>query len=291
GPTEDVVELAVYSFGALSVTYSFPLQGELDDLVTTSDSLYDDEVLFNDARTRAQELLDTFGRTVTKPALSDIVEDYIIYHLRPGTVTPAQLLADHRSLTARILRAEQGLLSEHEIQNALSNTLAYGPDEVAIVDWLGAILLGADMEDEKNVLELANVELLELRFLDAKLEEGVDSAYDLLERSRRAWWAFALRSRELERLGRMQADSTILLEGSDNALKLVGEDYLARFYGQASDKLHFSGWEASIDRKLRILESIYSQLSDIAAHRRSELLEWIIVLLISVEIALYFLGR
>ncbi|MEZ4652179.1 MAG: hypothetical protein R3E12_00835 [Candidatus Eisenbacteria bacterium] len=126
---------------------------------------------------------------------------------------------------------------------------------------MGAILLGADMEDEKNVLELANVELLELA---RDVEEGVDSAYDLLERSRRAWWAFALRSRELERLGRMQADSTILLEGSD-ALKLVGRTIWPASTGKRASKLHFSGWEASIDRKLRILESIYSQLSDIAA--------------------------
>lgn len=290
GRTEDVVEISVYPFGALSVTYTFLIGGDLADLVTTSDYLYDDEILFSDARARAAELLETLGTTVSKPGLSEIVEDYILYHLYPEGVTPSLLLEEHRRLTARILRAEQGLLSDHEIQNALSTTLAYGPTEVAIVDWLAAILLGSDMEDEKNVLELANVELLELRFLDAMLGEGVDDAYNLLERSRRARWAFALRSRELERLGRMQADSTILFEGSDNALKLVGEDYLARFYTEVGEKLHFSGWEATIERKLRILESIYSQLSDIAAHRRSEALEWIIVVLIVVDIIIYFLG-
>jgi len=290
GRTEEAVELSLYSFGALSVTYTFMIGGDLADLVTTSDYLYDDEILLADARVRAAELLDTLGDTVSKPGLSEIVEDYILYHLHPDGITPSVLLEDQRRLTARILRAEQGILSESEIQNALSTALSYGPNEVAIVDWLAAILLGSDMDDEKNMLELANVELMELRFLDSMLEEGVDHAYELLERSRRARWAFALRSRELERLGRMQADSTILLEGSDNALKLVGEDYLARFYTQVGEKLHFAGWEASIDRKLRILESIYSQLSDVAAHRRSEALEWIIVLLIAVDIVIYFVG-
>ena len=145
------------------------------------------------------------------------------------------------------------------------------------------------MEDERRVLELTTVELVELRFLDGRLEQRLDEAYGLLARSRRPWFGLAPRSKEVERLARFQADSAILHENSDNALKLLGDDYLARLYELASERFHFAAWDTAIERKLATLESIYSKISDLAARRRAELLEWIIIALFVVDIVLYFL--
>jgi uncharacterized Rmd1/YagE family protein len=41
-------------------------------------------------------------------------------------------------------------------------------------------------------------------------------------------------------------------------------------------------------RKLQTLESIYGKMSDRAGTRRMELLEWIIIVLIAISIALSF---
>ena len=69
-----------------------------------------------------------------------------------------------------------------------------------------------------------------------------------------------------------------------NALKLVGDQYLARVYAFASSRFHLAQWDASITRKLQTLDGIYAKMADRAASRRMELLEWIIIILIAASI-------
>ena len=83
-------------------------------------------------------------------------------------------------------------------------------------------------------------------------------------------------------LGNLYA--AMLFEGVDNALKLVGDPYLARVYQRACQRLHHGDWDASIFRKLSALESIHDKLANQLSDRRIEFLEIIIILLIAVEI-------
>src|SRR5439155_1339973 len=92
-------------------------------------------------------------------------------------------------------------------------------------------------------------------------------------------------------IGQLQVDNAVLFEGVNNALKLLGDQYLARVYRLVSDRFHLAEWDASILRKLQSLESIYQKLSDEAANRRTETLEWIVIVLIAVEILIPFVPR
>ncbi len=47
-------------------------------------------------------------------------------------------------------------------------------------------------------------------------------------------------------------------------------------------------WDATIIRKLETLDGIYSKISDLVSARRMELMEWIVIVLIAVEIILPF---
>ena len=128
-----------------------------------------------------------------------------------------------------------------------------------------------------------------MRYLDEQLDNDLDQSYDAL--SRYNWGRFRLRSSphaDLRRIAQMQVDSAVLFEGVNNALKLLGDQYLARVYRLASQRFHLEEWDASILRKLHILESIYNKISDQAATWRLELLEWIVILLIAVSIILPF---
>lgn len=291
GAAHSRAELAValYSFGAASVCYELPFELELEELVARSELLYDNATLLDDARTHARELLTRLGDAVRDAELAPEVEDYVVHRFDPPGPHLSDLEGDERARLARILRAEPGALSRQEVENALEGLISYGPDEMVLVDWFAALLAGADVEDELAVLELATVELVELRFLDGRLERRLDEAYGLLARARTRFAGLAKRSHELERLARFQADSAILHENFDNALKLLGDDYLARLYETCSERFHFGAWDAAIERKLATLESIYAKLSDEAARRRGELLEWIIILLFLLDIALIFL--
>ena len=92
-------------------------------------------------------------------------------------------------------------------------------------------------------------------------------------------------------MGQLQVENAVLFEGVNNALKLLGDQYLARVYRLVSERFHLAEWDASILRKIQTLESIYQKLADQAANRRTEVLEWIVIVLIAAEIAIPFLPR
>jgi len=53
-------------------------------------------------------------------------------------------------------------LTEQEVREATVRSLSFGRDDLAIIDWNAAVLVGEEMDDVQAVLEFANVELLDL---------------------------------------------------------------------------------------------------------------------------------
>lgn len=288
--TEGPVEIVIWEFGAATINYQIPIDGRLDELVSLSDLLWDNHELSQDARRRADQLLRAIKDAVDKPELGQRLEDYVVFELRLPEKNPvSELWTRHAAVTASILRAEPGPLSEQEVADALNLRCAYVPDEVVLIDWFAALLVGDDMEDERLVLELTVAELLELRTLDEQLDRGVDEAYAVLTR-KKSWLAsLSTRGPDLERVARLQADAAVLFEGVDNALKLLGDQYLARLYRVASDRFHLQHWDAAIERKLRVLDGIYEKLATRASSRRFEMLEIVIIVLIAISSVTPFL--
>jgi uncharacterized Rmd1/YagE family protein len=84
-------------------------------------------------------------------------------------------------------------------------------------------------------------------------------------------------------------DSAVLFEGVNNAIKLIGDQYLARVYRLAAKRFHLAERDEAIERKLRTLESLYDKMANEAAARRMEILEWIVIILIAVSIVIPFM--
>jgi hypothetical protein len=290
--TRGQVEAVLYDFGAVSVTYSVPISGGLDELIGLSEHLYENPELLGDSRRRVEGLLAAFGPAVQKRRIADFVESYAIFEvpLLDPPCTPAELVDAEAQTLAGILRSERETLSAEEVADALANRISFGLEDVAVIDWDGAFLLGREMDDVRAVLEFANVELLEMRYLDQQLDDALDEAYETM--SRRRWRRVGRPSADradLHRIAQLQVDGAILFEGVNNALKLLGDQYLARVYRLVSRRFHLAEWDASILRKLETLESIYQKMSGLGANRRMEILEWIIILLIAVSIVIPFL--
>lgn len=288
--TTETVSVVLYDFGAACVTYSVPLCGPLGDLLDLSDALYDNAALLRDSRQRAERLLETIRPAVKKPGVTGSVEDYVIYQVErwADAADLDDLIAAFAQPLAQVLRGEGGPLSPQEVQDALSQRISFGPHDAAIIDWSAAILFDAEAEDVRAVLEFANVELLEMRYLDDQLDDALEESAQIV--GRRGWrppLVGRLRH-ELRRLAELQMDAALLFEEVNNALKLIGDQYLARVYRVAAQRLHLADWDASILRKLQTLESVYAKLSDHQTNRRMEVLEWIIIILIAISIILPF---
>ena len=287
--TTNTVEMMIYDFGAVSVTYNIALKGPLSDLLGLSDELYDNAALLQDARYRVNQLTDMIKLAVTGFKISEIVEDYAIYQVQEiaPRVEWSRLLAENSHQLAQILRAELHHLSDQEVEEALDCRISYGSDDVVIMDWNAAILFDTDADDVRAILEYTNVELLELRYLDGQLDDALEESYRTL--TQRTWERRLLlksQTNDLRRIAELQVNGALLFEGVNNALKLIGDQYLARVYRSASRRMHLNNWEANVFRKLQTLESMYDKIADHGAQRRMELLEWIIIILIAVSIAI-----
>jgi len=290
--TTGFVDAVLYDFGAISVAYQIPLSGPLSRLVRLSEDLYDSDSLLADSRRRVEQLLGTVAGAVTRARIADFVEPYCIFEIGEFTppCPPAALYTTYAHEVAQILRAERQPLSQQEVDDAIGYHISFGPDDVAVIDWDVALVADRDAEDLRAVLEFANVELLEMRYLDQQLDDALDESYDALSRTSR-FGLFRSTRAELRRVGRLQVDNALLFEGVNNALKLLGDQYLARVYRLVSSRFHLAEWDASILRKLETIESIYQKVSDQAANRRIEALEWIVIALIALEIVLPSVSR
>ncbi len=94
----------------------------------------------------------------------------------------------------------------------------------------------------------------------------------------------------MEKIAQLQVDNALLFESVNNALKLLGDQYMARVYTNAAKRFHLADWDASILRKLSTLESIYDKITERVASQRMELLEWIIIVLIALSIVVTLPG-
>lgn len=287
--TDPAVDLVLYDFGAASVAYRLPVTGGLEELYSASISLRRSELLRQDARARVEALLQSISAAVQRQSVAGFTEDYTIIGSREGSgaVPAAAFCEQHADRIAQILRPDAGTLSPEEVTNATEVRISFGPSDMTIVDWDAAFVLDPDPEDVQAVLEFANVQLLEMRWLDLQLDDAIERSYQLLVR-RRGWRSVMPSSlaADLNQVAELQLESAVLLERVSNALKVFGEEYLARIYRLAAGRFQLSELDATITRKLATIESIYQKLTDRANSARMEVLEWVVIILIASEIVL-----
>ncbi len=290
--TRNQVELVLFEFGVISVAYRIETQGPFEGLLQLSDHLYDNEALTEHSRTCVRQLLDLLGPAVVEADAVARPEDYAIYQVRswePGLKID-EIAEGFGSQASQILRSEREPLSADEVRDAQACRISYTPDDMTLIDWNGSIIFDDQAEDVIELLEFVNAQLAEIRYLDDRLDEAMNVAYEALKGSKRLLFFLPGGiSRNLRRVAEMQADNAILFEGVSNAVKLIGDQYLARVHRLASQRFHMAQWEASIARKLETLDGIYQRISEQAASVRMEILEWIIIILIAVSIVMPFL--
>lgn len=293
--TEQPVEMLIYDFGAVLLTYRLPLPASLAELTDLSAELYEHADLEADARQRVRRVMEAIRSSIERPAFSEAVEDYAVFAVTgwQSDATPVELLNANRRRIAGIIEAEDSALSEEQARRSTDGVMSYSPDDLAVIDWNAAMLFDPEPDDVIAVLQHANVELLELRILDQELDAILDHADETLATlgQSRLWPAF-MTSRMLRRLASVQTDAAVMFEGVNNAIKLLGNQYLARLYRLAASRMDLPAWQASVQRKLVATEGLYQKMSDVTSSRRLETLEWVIIALITLSLLLPFVeGR
>jgi hypothetical protein len=279
-------ELSIFDFGALSLALRFPVRLDPEAMLELAGDLAEPADLAAAARLVIAPWLDRIRPAVIGFEASDLSEEYVVFEVADSR---ADWLEHHAAWIAGLVRLEAGQLSAEEVREATRRSISYSPDDLVVLDWAAGFVADRDCAETLQVVEFANVQLLEFRHIDDRLDDRLEAAYRLIRPERRPSWprlpwrthAGALRSvRELE------IEATSLFERADNALKLIGDQYLSRVFDLASARFHLDEWQQSIRRKLDTVGDVYDLLVQQAGGTRMELLEVIVVLLIALEIVL-----
>ena len=229
------------------------------------------------------------GAALVRPEESKVQEDYLIgvVHGFDRALTAAAL-QDSVDLVP-LLSGEQRPLSDSARQDLLRQRFSYYTDDLVVLTWDRAFIYeprgGSDVLD---VLEVANAQLLEMRYYDELLDDELPRMYDLVAKARRRRTLLASRrfADLARRLHTLVAEVTELTERVDNALQVTEDVYLARIYAAALELFRVPAVNAAVERKLAIIRDTYSALYDESSASRTELMEFLIIVLIMAEIVI-----
>lgn len=287
GAVHTAAEATVFDFAAVSAALHIPFQLSREGLSRLAGQLVEPTFLVQKARAALLPLHRQLLPAIHKPLWADdLGEEFIVFQFP----TPAPRADTCAAWLAGLVRLESAPLSTEEVAEALRLHISYSPEDLFIADWAAAVLFDRDCDETLQVIEFANMQLLEFRHIDNRLDDTLTRASALTALAGQAWLPFWRSGfRPLRTLGALKVEANGLFERTENVLKLVGDQYLARVYRLLSARFHLQEWEDSIQRKLEVGEGVYQVLSDQAATYRTEVLEVIVIILILLEIVLALL--
>jgi len=184
---------------------------------------------------------------------------------------------------------DAGPLATRQIEELVGEAISYYGSDLVLLDWNAALIFDREWQDTVAVLEELNVRLVELRFLDLRLDRALGKFSVEVYRppfgSLRAPHRTAIRA-----LSELTVETLRLSEQVQNALKLIPDVYLARVHRRGAARLGLPAWEAMVRAKLEAVRQLITVLSERASVRRAEAMELAIILLIALEIALALFG-
>jgi len=284
----------VYDYGVISVLYKLPIAPgtSLVELVPLAEELVVEPTpaLDQAARHDAEELARALANALERPHTWEGLESYQVFFIRRfegGPVQAQELLA--RAPVPELLLGETSAvpLSPEERQEVLSHHFSYLEDDLAVLHWNSALVVEpSGVQDIPDLLEFATAHLLELRYYDALLDRELHRIYDEIEAG-----GSPVANILTRRYRKLQRDTAALLlelsemiERLENAVKIVGDFYLARLYLAAVRRFRLPAWQESVLRKQKLVADVNDLTGEAADTSRAELLEIAVIALIVLEI-------
>lgn len=285
------VSATVFDFGAASISFRCSLLSDntslpLHKLPQFSRDLFESNIE-SIAWEQANALMERIKHAIKRPALSSMMEDYYVFVIEQTneTLSAAQWLEQQKATLAQVMRFEIEPLSAEQQREVTSKPISYYENDLAVIDWNATVLVDTDYSDTLNVLELMNVEFLEARYIDAELDKRLEVYESIAQRQPR--WTLPLLNpyrQTIQELATLRIEAALLSERVENALKLIGDLYLARIHTAVTERFNLAAWDEAISRKLDIIGNLYQIMTDRINNRQGQTLELIIILLILIEI-------
>jgi hypothetical protein len=283
----------VYEVGVVSITIRAAFAREsLAELILLHTPVLDDGRSLDDlARGQCANIRQRVADALIRPGPDIETEGYTVFCLTDlaGARDANRWLADQqRNVAGLLTQTSSERLSEAQVAEALRLRRSFENTDLVVIDWDAALVVELDgsAEDIISVLEVANLQLEEFRWMDRSLDRYLERAYSDLGRRRRAFGAATAVLRSLRQL---RIDLTKLADEVTHITKFVGDWHLARIYLLARERFHLDQWRSSFDQRLGVLYRLYTMTRGDLYDRRMLLLEAIIVVFFALDLLLLLL--
>ncbi len=276
-PKQLIVGEETYKIGQQNVR--FQLRGYQPDILLVQTTIEVDNLFHKGIFTLEKQSFEHSYRII-KEYGGDLLfsEEYSVFAVTNYTGEPEQFLT-HKDIIASLLKSEELLtLDPQEVHYTLSSRIKYADNDLSIIDWDGAFLFDptGDIDEDLELLTLANLQLLRHRVLDHQIDirlarmaelvhnipiKGFVSSRELGEKMKET---MEIRMVSISELQRLERD-----------VKLIGDWYSARFYELAAAKFKIEEWRKAIRGKLESLEDAYSVVVENFTVSAKHQAEWV----------------
>ena len=292
-------EVKFYDYGVLSVVFELPFTGGWSKLAGLASRWVWDVDFVAEATQIVRDKIARAAAAIVKPYQEWLSEDYLIFHIREikggdigGSPSVSELIQQHGSRIAQVVRGDTGQLAESECNEVLQSRISYYANDLAVIGWNAAFVYdsASGAETAIQLLEYANSQLLEFRHYDDLLTEELERVYTLLDEGTGilARWRLA---RSATRLHTVLLDVAELTEHADNAIKFLSDMFSARLYKLAALKVGVPDYKDLVTQKVHTAEELYRFMVDQFNQSRAFFLELTVVIILVIELIYLFRGK
>ncbi len=187
-----------------------------------------------------------------------------------------EFVTKNRYTLARFIRGVEKEIDKIDANEILVSEVTYSNDDIAIIDWEGAILIDkdGDFDSQLELIKIGNYQLMRYRILDQAIEKSLQDIRSFVEgKNKRIMGTSFVRSAIKNRL-------SILLDfdNVDQSLLLVGDWYSAKLYKVIIREFYIEDWKNLARNKIENLETMDTAVRDNLTFSWSRILDFVQIL-------------
>ena len=283
-----------YEFGVVSIIFEIPFVNiDFPSFEGLAFSLEDNEDIDNECKYQLQQVISILKESLSGFDISRFEEDYTIFFIESFTPEiSVDTFLDSYDISKLMFYEEKPLESRIKDELMLWRFSYYKNDGVVLNLDNALIIEPSGSMEIADILEFANAQLLELRYYDHIVDRELDYIYkSIFTKGALSIWKIKKYEGLAAKVMKTVTELTDITEKIDTSVKVTADVYYAKIYMAALRLFRVKEWEGSIKKKLDIASNVYDMLCREIANKRTELLELAIVILIILEIVIFFFRR
>ncbi|MGC8729975.1 MAG: hypothetical protein ACP5RP_01155 [Candidatus Micrarchaeia archaeon] len=284
------IQVAFYDFGGISIRLRLTIDRPNSKIVwelgfgkETNEEM-DKEI--SKIKNEIEKHISKIGKLDDK----GFYENYKFYYIEEKKNL---VLGRYKGLIAGLLinEKEANTLDKNYVEQILSRKIEYDLNNIVFVGWESTFMIDRDYshEHELTTAEIANLQLLEMRLYHKNLVQRISNASKVLSKINTTKILnnnrYIVNSLQ-KSLGIAYNNSGVILNSINDAYFNMGDWYISRLYALYSGVFRLNEWKERLNEDLEDIEKEQTFATELINTIHSNMLEYIVILLIFIEVAI-----